>query len=156
MNIQFVTAVCCYLAVSAQQMAVAGGGQPVTNEKTSVQWLRVQSLSPQVQVQVRRFDTPTVKGHFVSVDESTLTINARSGEVRIARSRIRQVRVRCASMRLKRGAIGAAIGAPSGIAIAVALGGASEAATALGALGARIGFGVGLIPHGYTKLYEAR
>jgi len=56
---------------------------------------------------------------------------------------------------LKGGAIGAAIGAGSGIAIAVALGGAltdgdgvSSEAAALGTIGAALGFNIGLIPQG--------
>ena len=163
MSIQFLTTVCWVLALSVHQVAVAGESQTVTDERKSTHWLRVQSLSPGVQVQVRQSDKTTVKGRFVSAGENTLTIKAKSGELRIERSRIQKIHARRAAARLKGGAIGAAIGATSGIVIAVALGGAltdgdgvsSEAAAALGTLGAGIGFGLGLIPPGYTTIYKS-
>ena len=133
-------------------------------EQKSEQWQRVESVTPGTQIQVKRFDKTKVKGRFVSAGDSALTVTAEGGELRIARTDIRQVRVRRASGRLKGGAIGAAIGAAGGIVVAIALGGAltdgdgvsSEAAAALGALGAGIGFGIGLIPPGYVEVYKAR
>jgi hypothetical protein len=154
----------CCLALSTDHIAMAGGSQAPPDDRTTAQWQRVQSLLPGVQLQVRRLDKTTVKGSFVSADDSAITVKAEIGESRIARSDIRQVRAKRGSARLKGGAIGAAIGAAGGIAIAVALGGAltdgdgvsSEAAAALGALGGGIGLAVGLIPTGYTKIYDAR
>ena len=157
---------CSLLRLGAKRslLAADGGSQTATDEQSSAQWKRVQSVAPGAQIQVKRFDKTTVKGRFVSAGESALTMSSASGEARIARSDIRQVRARRALGRLKCGAIGAAIGAASGITIAVAVGGAltdgagvsSEAAAAVGALGAGIGFGLGLIPPGYVEVYKAR
>ena len=159
-----IAAVCCGLAIATHLVAAGGGSQTKTEEQSSAQWKRVQSVAPGAQIQVKRFDKTTLNGRFVSAVDSALTISSDSGETRIARSDIRQVRARRASGRLKGGAIGAAIGAAAGITIAVALGGAltdgdgvsSEAAAALGALGAGIGLGLGLIPPGYVEVYKAR
>ena len=138
--------------------------QIATPEQSSAQWQRVQSLAPGAHIQIKRFDKTTVKGRLISTDDKAMTVSAKGSELSIPKTDIRQVRARRASGRIKGGAIGAAIGAASGIAIAIALGGtltdgdgvSSEAAVALGTLGAGIGFGLGLVPPGYVAIYEAR
>jgi hypothetical protein len=163
MIIYSIAAMCCTLALTSNSLAADRGSQTSTDEQTSAQWQRMQSVAPGAQIQVKRFDKRTVKGRFVSAGHSDLTISSEGVETSLARSEIRQVRVRRASGRFRGGAIGAAIGAASGITIAVALGGAltdgdgvsSEAAAALGALGAGIGLGLGLIPPGYVEVYKA-
>jgi hypothetical protein len=82
----------------------------------------------------------------------------------IAQSDIRQVKVKRGPARLRNGAIGAAIGAVSGVLIVVALDGAltdgdgtsEEGAAILGAAGAGIGFALGMFAGpGYSTIYKA-
>ena len=164
MMINSVAAAYCMLALSAHLVAADRESQTATEGQSSAQWKRVQLVTPGAHIQVKRFDKTTVNGRFVSASDNALTIRAESGEARVARSEIRQVRVKRASGRLKRGAIGAAIGAASGVAIGVAMGGAmtdgdgvsSGGTAAMGALGAGIGLGLGLIPAGYVAIYKVR
>lgn len=80
----------------------------------------------------------------------------------IARSVIRQVKIRRSSARVRRGAIGAAIGAASGVILVVILDGAltdgngvsQKYAAAVGAAGAGIGFLAGASWLGFTTIYK--
>jgi hypothetical protein len=160
-SIYFAVAACWLIAFSPPSMAKDAQAM---EDKATQQWQRVQSLAPGTEVQVRPFDGKTVNGRFVSAEESALTVRLESTEMRIGRSEIRLVRAKRGSARLKGGAIGAAIGAAAGLLIAVALDGAltdgngvsREAAGVLSALGGGIGFGLGVIPTGYVKIYKAR
>jgi len=164
MKAHFVTALCCLMALNGRLVAGEFNGQGVPDQQISVQWQRVQSLSPGAYVEVSQSDKKKVRGRMVSTAVDALTIATDHGELNILRTDIRQVRLKRDSARLKGASIGAAIGAASGVAIGVALGGALtdgdgvslEAAAKLGALGAGIGFGIGLIPTGYTTVYKSR
>ena len=122
----------------------------------------MQSLPPGQVVEVRRLHGKTVRGSVVSIVDNVLTVKAGSGQVDIARPDIGRVRVRRARPNLRAGAIGAAIGALSGVVIIVALDGAltdgngtsEEGAAALGAIGAGIGLAIGLPQHRYSTIYK--
>jgi hypothetical protein len=134
----------CFLVLSALVLPVDLRGQSVKDDGDA-RWRQVQSLPPGQVVEVRRLHGKTVRGSVVSIVDNVLTVKAGSGQVD-----------------LRAGAIGAAIGALSGVVIIVALDGAltdgngtsEEAAAALGAIGAGIGLAIGLPQHRYSTIYK--
>jgi hypothetical protein len=150
--------------ISFTAILVAGEARGQSSrDDIAAQWRRVQSVPSGEQVEVRRLSGQKVKGTVISTADDGLTIKAETGQLNIPRSEIRQVKVRRRSANLKRGAIGAAIGAASGVVVVVALDGAltdgngvaEDAAAILGAIGAGIGFLAGVIPSGFITIYKA-
>ena len=151
-----------YVSLTAVLVPAEARGQSSPDD-IAAQWRRVQSVPSGEQVEVRRLSGQKVKGTVIATSDDGLTIQAEAGQLSIPRSEIRQVKVRRRSANLKRGAIGAAIGAASGVAIIVILDGAltdgdgvaEDAAAILGAVGAGIGFLTGVIPSGFITIYKA-
>ena len=162
MKTVFIRFLCC-VALSYALTPSDAQSQVSTGKTSGAEWLQVRSLSPGEQVQVRLVTKKKIHGSVVSVTDSELVVSAKSGQVNIARSEIRQIGVKRDSARLKKGAIGAAIGAASGVIGGVIADGAlsdgngvNEGATAkLAALGAAIGFGVKALPAAYSTIYKA-
>ena len=152
--------ICFCLALT---LVAEARGQRVADEGAA-QWRRVQALPAGEPVEVRPLKGKKVKGSVVSATDDALTITADDGQRNTPRADIKEVKIKRTSPNLKRGGIGAAIGAASGVIFVVILDGAltdgdgvaEDAAAILGAVGAAIGFLAGVISHGYVTIYKVR
>jgi hypothetical protein len=105
-----------------------------------------------------------VRGSVVSATDSGLVISAKSGQVSVAKSDIKEVKVSSESARIKKGAINGAIGAGGGVATAAILDGAltdgngmsGAAAVFFGVIGGAAGFVIGMLRPGYKTIYKDR
>lgn len=124
-------------------------------------WEDVRAVAADQKVDVSVVSAGSVKGAFVSADDTGITVREASGERRIARDDVKRVRVGDPSRRWRNALIGAAIGAGAGAGIGVAAcpGCANEGhggkyvGPGIGA-GAAIGAAIGLLPSPYRTIYK--
>jgi|SRR6185295_14112505 len=148
-----------FVLIASESLAQVPGNDP------SAQWRRVQSVASgtevEIKVEIQKLKNK-IRGSFVSATDSTLVVSAKAGQLNIARSDIHEVNVKSESARLRKGAIGAAIGVAGGVGIAAGLDGAltdgngisGGAALLLGAVGGLAGFLLRVRSTAYTRIYR--
>jgi hypothetical protein len=128
---------------------------------TGGSWGSVQLLDPGQKVQVQRFGTERVSGRFLSATVDSVVVRHRSAEVTIPRTEVQEFKARRASRRLRNGGIGAAVGGGvAGGVTALALSRDFDTLAAgitlvLAAMGAGVGFVIGMSPPAYGTVYKA-
>jgi hypothetical protein len=155
---------CSHLALASVLIATEARSQDARDtSRLDIQWHAVQALSSGELVEVRLLKKGSVSGRIAASTEMGLTVTANDGHVtNIARSDIRELKART-KRRLRSHVFGAAIGATSGIVLAVILDGAltdgngisGKYAALLGAICAGIGFITTLEPT-YSTIYKIR
>jgi hypothetical protein len=153
---------CCHLALSFGLIAAEAPGQIVCDASLDTQWRAVQALTSGELVKVRLLKKGVVSGTMVSSTETALTVTEKGRQMDIARSDIRELKVK-GRRRLRKSVLGAAIGGTSGIAIIAIADGAltdgngmsGKYAALLGAVGAGIGFLATFEPE-YRTIYKIR
>lgn len=153
---------CRHLALSFALIAAEAPGQIMGDASLDTQWRSVKALTSGEFVRVRLLKTGVVSGTMVSCTETALTVTENGRQMNIARSEIRELKVK-GRQRLKKGLLGAAIGGTSGIAIVAIADGAltdgngmsGKYAALLGVVGAGIGFLAMLEPE-YRTIYKLR
>ena len=128
----------------------------------SAGWEAVQKIPTNMKIVVVSGASHEVRGAFVSADETTLVIRAKSGEQSITRGDIQRVRVPDPSRRVRNGVIATAIGAGAGFAIGFAIcpqcaneGSAGKFTGPLTAAGAGVG-AIGFLPVPYRTIYSSK
>ena len=153
---------CCHLALSFALIAAEAPGQITGDASLDMQWRAVKALTSGELVKVRLLKTAVISGTIVSCTETALTVTENGRQMNIARSDIRELKVK-GGQRLRKNLLGAAIGGTSGIAIIAIADGAltdgngmsGKYAALLGAVGAGIGFLATLEPE-YRTIYKLR
>jgi hypothetical protein len=153
---------CCHFALSFALIAAEARGQITGDASLDMQWRAVKALTSGELVKVRLLKTAVISGAIVSCTETALTVTENGRQMNIARSDIRELKVK-GGKRLRKGLLGAAIGGTSGIAIIAIADGAltdgngmsGKYAALLGAVGAGIGFLATLEPE-YRTIYKLR
>ena len=153
---------CRHLALSFALIAAEARGQITGDASLDMQWRAVKALTSGELVKVRLLKTGVVSGTMVSCTETALTVTEKGRQMNIARSDIRELKVK-GRPRLRKRLLGAAIGGTSGIAIIAIADGAltdghgmsGKYAALLGAVGAGIGFLATLEPE-YSTIYKLR
>jgi hypothetical protein len=141
-------------------LATDARGQVERHLGVDVQWSAVQALSVGEFVQLRLLKKGTIRGSIVSATETALTVAAKGGQLTTARSDIQEVKVKRGQLR--KGVMGAAIGAASGVGTIAILDGAltdgngmsGSYAALMGILGAGIGLMVTSFRPAYTTIYK--
>src|ERR1041385_5801533 len=114
---------CSHLALASVLIATEARSQDARDtSRLDIQWHAVQALSGEL-VEVRLLKKGSASGRIAASTEMGLTVTANDGHVTtIARSDIRELKART-KRRLRSHVFGAAIGATSGIVLAVILDG---------------------------------
>jgi len=153
---------CRHLALSFALIAAEAPGQTTGDASLDMQWRAVKALTSGELVKVRLLKKEVISRAIVSCTETAMTVTENGRQMDIARSDIRELKVK-GGKRLRKSLLGAAIGGTSGIAIIAIADGAltdgngmsGKYAALLGAVGAGIGFLATLEPE-YRTIYKLR
>jgi len=141
-------------------VAVAAAGLPASAQP----WEAIRELKPGDHVKVREAGGQEHSGAFRAVSANAITLAEGKGEVAIAKVKVRTVKVRASSRRVRNLLIGAAIGVAIGATADNTLGayfrnesGQTEAARAVTYIAPIAIFaGIGAALPGYRTVYKAR
>lgn len=124
-------------------------------------WNIVQNIPRDSQVKVKTVNGD-VAGSVASVSADSIAVRTNSGERAIARTDVKQIKIRSHSRRIRNGVLGTAIGVGAGIGIGVAIcpgcqgeGKPYKFIGPLVVIGGGLGAAVGFGPPAYQSIYKA-
>lgn len=134
----------------------------LTSSALPASWEEVQQISPGHKTKIEMLKRESIRGTFVSANETALVVRLKSGEQSVARSDIRRVLIAKPSRRLRDGLIYTAIGGGVGLAVGIAIcphcaneGSPTHFTVPATLMGAGIG-ALGFLPTPYRTVYKGR